>query len=96
MRKTGDETRRRRAMASAFGEHLVQRAPRQPALQRRVRTGMAERHARKRIRLAFEAADGPPQGRKRTHARAQHAPLLTVRFVTHLKWVMRSFVHDMF
>jgi hypothetical protein len=40
---------------------------------------MAERHARKSTGLAFKAADGPPQGRKHTHARAGHAPLLTFR-----------------
>jgi hypothetical protein len=55
---------------------------------------MAERHAVKRIGLAFKATDGPSQSRKRTHARAGHAPLL--EFGPAILRNDRSFVHDMF
>lgn len=79
--KTSDEAGRRRAMATVPGEHLVQRAAHQPALQRRIRAGMAERHPRQPVGGAFEATDGPSQGRKRVRARAAHAPLPVVMAV---------------
>lgn len=69
MREARDETRRRRAVTPALGEHFMQRAAHQPALQHGVCVRMAKRHARKSTGLAFKAADAPPQGRKRVHAR---------------------------
>lgn len=82
-------------MTAAFGKHLMQRAAHQPTLQRRVRPGMTQRHARKSTSLTLKATNGPPQGRKRAHARTQHATLLTFRSVIH-ELVTVSFVHDMF
>ena len=98
MGNTRDETCRRGTVTAAFREHLMQRAPRQPALQHSVSRGMAERHARKTIRFALKAADGPSQGRKRVHAYAGHAPFLEIR-VRHSHRIERMtdlFVHDMF
>ncbi len=94
--KPGDEAGRRRAMAAVLGEHLVQRAAHQPALQCRVGAGMAERHPRQAIGGAFEAADGPSQGRKRMRTRAAHAPLPVVVAVILLERMTSLFVHDMF
>lgn len=94
--KPGDEAGRRRAMAAVFGEHLVQRAAHQPALQRRVGAGMAERHPRQPVGGAFETADGSAQGRKRAHARAAHAPLPVVVAIILLERMTSPFVHDMF
>lgn len=92
----GDEAGRRRAMAAVLGEHLVQRAAHQPALQRRVRAGMAERDPCQPIGGAFEAADGFSQGRKRVCACAGHAPLPRVETVILLERMTGPFVHDMF
>jgi hypothetical protein len=57
---------------------------------------MAERHPRQAIGCAFEAADGPSQGRKRVCARAAHAPLPVVVAAILLERMTSLFVHDMF
>jgi hypothetical protein len=75
-RKASDESRRRGALPS-FGEHLMYRAERKPALQRRIRPGMAERHpVRRGGVVGFDALDAAAQRRKRAYACAGHAPLL--------------------
>lgn len=99
MRKAGDKARGRRAVP-AFGEHLMHGATCEPALQRRVRLGMTERHAIRRIGIAvgLDALDAAAQLRERGHACAGHAPLLEIV----LPWRVFSepiagpFVHDMF
>lgn len=99
MREGRDKARGRRAV-TAFGEHLMHRATCEPALQRRVRLGMTERHAIRRIGIAvgLDALDTAAQLRERGHACAGHAPLLEIV----LPWRVFSepiagpFVHDMF
>jgi hypothetical protein len=56
------------------GEHLMQRAGGEPALQRRIRGRMTERHPVQRMRIArcLEALDAPSQIRKRVRACADH------------------------
>ncbi len=68
MGQTRDEACRRGAMTAALREHFMQCAAHKPALEHSVSRGMAERHARKAIRLALKTSDGSPQGRKRTCA----------------------------
>lgn len=97
MRDTRDKTRRCRAMPAASGEHLMQRAAHEAALQHSIRARMAERHTGEIVRPAFEASNGPLQGRKCAPACAGHAPLL--KFRTVILWIERMtdlFVHDMF
>lgn len=99
VREAGDKARGRRAVP-AFGEHLMHGATREPALQRRVRLGMTERHAIRRIGIAvgLDAFNAAAQLRERGHACAGHAPLLEIV----LPWRVFSepiagpFVHDMF
>jgi hypothetical protein len=75
--QAGDKTRRGGAVPSC-GEHLVHRAQREAALQRRIRVGMAERHPVRPVRIAvrLDALDAAAQRRKRVRACAAHAPLL--------------------
>ena len=75
-RKASDESRRRGALPP-FGEHLMHRAERKAALQRRIRPCMAERHpVRHSGVVGFDALDAAAQRRKRACACAGHAPLL--------------------
>jgi hypothetical protein len=75
-RKTSDKSRRRGALPS-FGKHLMHRAQRKAALQRRIRPGMAERDpVRRGGVVGFDALDAAAQARKRACAYAGHAPLL--------------------
>ncbi len=64
-----DKTRRGGAVPSC-GEHLVHRAQREAALQRRIRVGMAERHPVRPVRSAvrLDALDAAAQSRKRVRA----------------------------
>lgn len=73
--EAGDESARRRTLMS-LGEHFMHRRLRQPAAQRRIGVGMAERDLVGRIRLArrLDALDAAAQGRKRACACAAHAP----------------------
>jgi hypothetical protein len=77
----------------------MHRAERKAALQRRIRSGMAERHpVRRGGVVGFDALDAAAQGRKRARACAGHAPLLeNVAFSSgREKPEAGSFVHDMF
>jgi len=73
----GDKTGRGGALPASFREHLVHRAPRETALQRRVRIGMPERRPARRIgvTMRLDALDAPTQTRKRVGACAAHASL---------------------
>ena len=79
-RQTRNETRCRRCVTAAFGEHLVQRTAQQPAAQRRIGFGMAERNAPSRIVYLrrVEMRDVPSQTRKHAFACAGLAPLLSI------------------
>jgi hypothetical protein len=65
-------------MAAFQRKDLMQRATDQAALQSRIDGRMAEFDTRHVLRrpARFNSADRSPQGRKRVHARADHAPLL--------------------
>jgi hypothetical protein len=56
----------------------MQHAAHQAASQQRICADVTQRHTLRTMRhgLRFKAADRTPQGRKRTHARTGHAPLL--------------------
>lgn len=99
MRKAGDKARRRRVV-TAFGEDLMHRTARKPALQRRVRLGMTERHASRcvGITMGLNAFDTAAQLRERVHACAGHAPLLKIvlPLAGFNEPVAGPFVHDMF
>lgn len=62
----------------SLGKYFMHGGQRETALQRRIRVGMAERHAIKRdsIRGRLDALDAAAQSRKRACACAGHAPLL--------------------
>lgn len=77
-RQAGDEAGRRGAVPAGLGEHLMQRAERQPALQRGIGPGMAERHPAQilRVGVTLDPLDIAAQIRKRGQACAGHAPLL--------------------
>ena len=76
-REARDKPRRRGALPATFGEHLMHRAQREAALQRRIRLGMPERDLARRIGIAvrLDALDAAAQIRKRVRACAGHAPL---------------------
>jgi hypothetical protein len=80
---------------AAFGKHLMQRAAREPALQRCIGLAMAERDPpRHRSAMRLDALDARTQRRKR----ASHAapPLIPMLAVLIEKPEAGSFVHDMF
>jgi len=58
-----------------YPRYLVHRSDCETAVQRRIRTGMAERHLVRGVAIAmrFEALDVAAQRRKRAHACAHHA-----------------------
>jgi hypothetical protein len=78
--KACDKTRRGSTLPAGCREHLVHRAERKAAPQRRIGLAMAERHLARRIRLAvrLDALDVAAQTGKRAHACAAHAPLLAI------------------
>jgi hypothetical protein len=61
----------------ALGEHLMQRGHCEPAVQHRIRLGMAKRHApwAMQIAMRLDALDVAAQSFERVHACAGHAPL---------------------
>jgi hypothetical protein len=61
----------------ALGEYLMQCGHREPAMQHRIRLGMAERHAPQSMQIAMrlDAFDVAAQSGERVHACAGHAPL---------------------
>jgi len=65
-----DKPRRRRTLPAGLREHLMHRAQREAALQRRVRLGMSERRAVRPIGIAMrlDALDAAAQTRKRVYA----------------------------
>jgi hypothetical protein len=75
-REACNESRCRRALPS-FREHLMHRADRKAALQRRIHIGMAEPHPAGccGVGMAFDALDAAAQGRKHVRACAGHAPV---------------------
>jgi hypothetical protein len=68
-RQPGDKTRRRRTLPPRR-KHLMHRADRKAALQRRIRIGMAEPHPAGRcgVGMGFDALDAAAQSRKRVRA----------------------------
>ena len=74
-REAGDKTGRRGALSAGVRKHFVHGTQREPALQRGVGVGMAERHPARRIGLAMrlDAFDIAAQSRKRARACAGHA-----------------------
>ena len=68
-RKACDKSCRRRALM-ALGKHFMHRGRREPAAQRYIGLGMAERHLVKRMRITgrFDALDALAQIRKRAYA----------------------------
>jgi hypothetical protein len=65
-REARDEPRRRRTLMP-FGKDFMHRGPCEPATQRRIGLGMAERHTMKRMRIRarLDALDAAAQTRKR-------------------------------
>jgi hypothetical protein len=97
-RQAGNEPRRRGTLPS-FGKHLMHRAERKAAPQRRIGLRMAKRRPVRRNRVvSFDALDAAAQRRKRARACAGHAPLLTeiVAAKVFSEPAAGSFVHDMF
>jgi hypothetical protein len=68
--KASDEPRRRRALPAGLGKHLMHRAAREPALQRRIGLCMAERDTSGPVRavMRFDARDIAAQTRKHVQA----------------------------
>ena len=68
-REPCDKSRRRSALMS-FGKNFMHRGACEPAAQRRIGLGMAERHFMKRMRIRrrLDALDAAAQTRKRAHA----------------------------
>jgi hypothetical protein len=85
-RKASDKTRRRRTLPS-FGKHLMHRADRKPALQRRIGLGMAEPYPAGcgGLGMAFDALDTAAQSRKRAGACAHRARPSKFEFAPGLK-----------
>jgi hypothetical protein len=79
----------------------MHRANSETAAQHRIRTGMAEQHSLKGMRLAgrLKPFDAAAQVRKRVRACADHAPLLENNWTASGSWnepEAGSFVHGMF
>jgi hypothetical protein len=68
--KACDKARRRGTLPARIGEHFVHRSHGEPALQRGVGLGMAERHPARRtgIAMRLDALDAAAQIRKRARA----------------------------